>query len=274
MTATHGEQRFGPGVGPWRESLGKVRDAVRQELVSRQLAAHLPTVTGELRLSVADIGCGQGTQAIRLARLGYEVTGIDLSDELLDLARSAAGEEPDEVRSRLHFVRGDLLGGGGERSGSFDVVYCHGVLMYLPSLNEAIAAVVDAVRPGGVVSVLTRNRAGIAMRAGMNREWEQTLASFDARTYRNRLGIDEVRADDPAEVAALDSAGAERLCWYGVRLFSDHFGPVEVGADLAQLVAAEEQAGCRDPYRQLCALTHTLAVRAPAASQEVDTTPG
>jgi SAM-dependent methyltransferase len=157
-----------------------VRDAVRQELVSRQLAAYLPTVTGELRLSVADLGCGQGTQAIRLARLGYEVTGIDLSDELLDLARSAAGEEPDEVR-----------------------------------------------------------------------------------------------ADDPAEVAAaLDSAGAERLCWYGVRLFSDHFGPVEVGADLAQLVAAEEQAGCRDPYRQLCALTHTLAVRAPAASQEVDTTPG
>jgi len=125
------------------------------------------------------------------------------------------------------------------------------------------------------MSVLTRNRAGIAMRAGMSGDWDAALANFDARFYRNRLCIDGIRADDPEDVAGtLAAAGARLLGWSGVRLFSDHFGPVEVGADLAQLVAAEEQAGCRDPYRQLCALTHTLAVRAPAASQEVDTTPG
>jgi hypothetical protein len=39
--------------------------------------------------------------------------------------------------------------------------------MYLPSLAETVSALVGVARPGGLVSILTRNRAGIAMRAGM-----------------------------------------------------------------------------------------------------------
>lgn len=63
-----------------------------------------------------------------------------------------------------------------------------------------------------MLSLLTRNRAGIAMQAGMIGDWEAALAGFDARVYRNRLGLDHVRADDPAEVAAaLAAAGAVPL---------------------------------------------------------------
>lgn len=110
--------------------------------------------------------------------------------------------------------------------------------------------------------MLTRNRAGIAMRAGMSGEWSAALDSFDAHHYRNRLGIERVRADEPEEVRrALASADAERVAWYGVRLFTDHWGSEVVPDDFAALVAAEEEAGRRDPYRSLAALTHTIAVR-------------
>jgi 2-polyprenyl-3-methyl-5-hydroxy-6-metoxy-1,4-benzoquinol methylase len=61
-------------AGPGRN----LRDVVRQELVARQLQTHLPAVP-----RVLDIGCAQGTQALRLARQGHQVTGLDASAELL-----------------------------------------------------------------------------------------------------------------------------------------------------------------------------------------------
>jgi 2-polyprenyl-3-methyl-5-hydroxy-6-metoxy-1,4-benzoquinol methylase len=217
-----GGDRFAPGVTNWTQGLGKVRDAVRQELVSRQLVAHLPPVDSQ-ELEVLDAGCGQGTQALALARLGHHILGVDLSEELLELARQAASDEPTEVRSRLRFARADLLHLGGDFAGRFDVVCCHGVAMYLPSLERTVEALVAAARPGGLVSLLTRNQAGLAMRAGMSKNWPGALVAFDARSYTNRLEIDEVRADLPQEVqAAFNDIGSVVLAWYGVRLFSDH----------------------------------------------------
>lgn len=248
--------RFAPGVDAWLSGLGLVRDAVRQELVSRQLASHLPS--GPLR--VLDAGCGQGTQAIELARAGHHVVGLDCFDAMLDTARDAARREPGEVRGRLEFVAGDVLALSEKHIGAYDVVCCHGVAMYLPSLACTLAALVSACRPGGLISVLTRNRAGIAMRAGMTGDWAGAVDAFDARTYDNRLGIQSVRADDPAEVReALAAEGATTLAWYGVRLFTDHWGAVKPEQDFLQLLAAEEEAGRRDPYRSVAALSHTLA---------------
>lgn len=259
---------FAAGLSAWRRHLGTVRDTVRQELVGRQLEAHLPG-GADTQLLVLDAGCGQGTQALRLARLGHRVVGIDPSEKLLDDARRAAAEEPPEVGARVSYRHADLLALGHEFVASFDVVCCHGVLMYLPSLREAAAAVVAAGRPGALVSLLTRNRASLAMRAGMSGDWQAALDSFDARRYTNRLGIDDVRADDPLDVrSALTVAGAQTLAWYGVRLFSDHWQAVDQPLDLTRLIAAEEQAGRRDPYRAVAAMTHTIArVRKLAAAR-------
>jgi S-adenosylmethionine-dependent methyltransferase len=251
-------ERFEPAVDAWLAGLGFVRDAVRQELVRRQLAANLPAFGEPLR--VLDAGCGQGTQAIALARLGHHVVGLDVSDTLLETARGTAALEATEVRQRLDFVAGDLLALGDRHIGRYDLVCCHGVAMYLPSLEGTVSALVRACRPRGIVSLLTRNRGGIAMRAGMRGEWSAALQGFDARSYDNRLGIEAVRADEPSEVrAALEAAGAACTAWYGVRLFTDHWGREPPGDDFTQLLAAEEEAGRRDPYRSLAALTHTIA---------------
>lgn len=253
-----GSERFEPAVDAWLAGLGLVRDAVRQELVRRQLAANLPTPARSLR--VLDAGCGQGTQATALARLGHHVVGLDVSDTLLETARGAAALEPSDVRQRLHFVVGDLLALDDRHLAHYDLVCCHGVAMYLPSLEDTVRVLVRACRTGGVISLLTRNRSGIAMRAGMRGDWAAALAGFDARSYDNRLGIEAVRADEPREVrAAFAAAGAVCTAWYGVRLFTDHWGQEPPGDDFTRLLAAEQEAGGRDPYRSLAALTHTIA---------------
>jgi S-adenosylmethionine-dependent methyltransferase len=250
--------RFAPGVAAWRTGLGRVRDAVRQELVTRQLAAHL--LVGLEPLLVLDAGCGQGTQALALARLGHRVVGVDTSKELLDVARDTAAGEPAEIAARIRFEPGDLLHLSDDHASRYDLVCCHGVAMYLPSLEGTVRALVEVARPGGLVSLVTRNRVGIAMRAGMSGDWTGALASFDARHYVNRLGIEAVRADEPGEVvAALAAAGATTLTWYGVRLFCDHWEAADLPPDFPSLLDAEEEAGRRDPYRSLAALTHVVA---------------
>lgn len=254
------DDAFAPAVGRWIGHLGSARDLVRQELVAGQLSRHLPPLSRDRAVRVLDVGCGQGTQAIRLARQGYQVTGVDPSTELLEHAKASTESEPREVRSRLEWRRGDLF--ALDAQDGWDVVCCHGVLMYLPDLRAAVTALVSLARPGGLVSLLTRNQAGIAMRAGMTGRWREALDGFDATHYTNRLGVPDARADRPDAVrTALEAAGARIQEWYGVRLFTDHWDTQAPPPDLDQLIAAEAEAGSRDPYRQVAALTHTLAVR-------------
>lgn len=75
---------FTPAEKTWSARLGTLRQVVRQEVVARQLAEHLRPSAPR----VLDVGCGQGTQALRLARFGYEVTALDSSE------KGAGGAEP------------------------------------------------------------------------------------------------------------------------------------------------------------------------------------
>ncbi len=94
--------------------------------MARQLAAHVPTGG-----SVLDVGCGQGTQALRLARHGHQVTGLDSSTTLLADFSDALAAEQSDVQARVHLLRGDAHNLPFP-PGSFDLVLCHGVLMYYP----------------------------------------------------------------------------------------------------------------------------------------------
>jgi len=247
---------FAEGVSKWQDKLGLARDAVRQELVTRQLLEYLPTPDTDVR--VIDIGSGQGTQANRLADLGYNVIGVDPSEKLLEGAIQTAREHTNGAR----FAVGTLEEMSKWVGTEFDLVCCHGVLMYMPELVPAIRGLVSLARQGGLISVLTRNPASIAMRAGLRGDWQGAIDGFDARSYTNQLVGSTLRADSPDDIAeAFRESGAEPVSWYGVRTFIDHWDDVPVPDNFETLAKAEYQAGKRDPYRQLAALVHVIAER-------------
>lgn len=249
---------FDGHASAWADTVGLARDVVRQALVRRQLAAHLPAGGRAL-----DVGCGQGTQAIALARAGFSVTGIDPSRDLLGVAAQALDSQPGEIRERVRLVEGALPDLPVEVGGDFDVVCCHGVVMYLPFLDEAVAELARVTATGGIVSVLTRNRAGIALRAGMTGDWQGAIDGIGADTYENRLGVTRARAHDPAEVqGACTDAGLTVEAWYGVRLLTDHWDDRPPPPDIDAIVDAEASLGIVDPYRQVAALTHTIGRKA------------
>ncbi|MFK4068064.1 class I SAM-dependent methyltransferase [Streptomyces sp. NPDC029674] len=230
--------------------------------LDEQIAGRFPV--GQ-RLRVLDVGMGQGTQALRLARAGHNVTGIEQDPAMIAAARAALAGEPEGIQGRVRIVEGD-----GHQTGvhflphSFDVVLCHGVLMYVEEPDALLAGLARMLAPGGLLSLLVRNAEALAMRPGLAGDWAGALAAFDSVTYRNRLGID-ARADRlDALTSALAGIAAPLQAWYGVRVFTD---TVADGAvippewELEALLAAEERAGRTDPYRRVAALLHLCGVR-------------
>jgi SAM-dependent methyltransferase len=254
--------RFTAGEEQWRARLGTLRQVVRQELVSRQLEAHLPA---RPRGRVLDIGCGQGTQVLRLARRGHQVTGLDSSATLLDDLHGALVAEKPEVRQRVRLVEA-----AAENvtalfpPSSFDAVLCHGVLMYFSDPTPVLTAIAEVVAPGGIVSLLVRNGDALAMRPGLLGDWKTAQQEFDATLYVNRIGV-AARADRLDDLTA--SLARQQLgvhAWYGVRVFTDTApsdASVPDAEELADLLACEERAGSTDPYRRVAALLHVLAGR-------------
>lgn len=247
-------QPFDAAVPAWTAGLGGARNVVRQRLVMSQLYDHVADLPpGSTAL---DVGCGQGTVAIWLAEQGLRVIGVDPSEELLDQARRGAHGLD------ASFLTGTLDDLQALVPEPVDVVCCHGVVMYLPALVPAVRTLVGRLRPGGTLSLLSRNQAGIAFRAGMTQRWDEVGPALESDRYANRVGVEDARADRPEDVvAACEEAGADVLAWYGVRLFTDHWDDVDPPADLDAIVHAEDSACRRDPYRRVAALTHTIARR-------------
>ncbi len=57
---------------------------------------------------VLELGCGTGRVLIPAARAGCEITGLDLSEYMLEVCREKLNAEPDEVRQRVNLVRGNM----------------------------------------------------------------------------------------------------------------------------------------------------------------------
>jgi S-adenosylmethionine-dependent methyltransferase len=250
---------FTAGERHWQAGLGKLRNVVRQELLARQLDAELPAPPAR----VLDLGCGQGTQALRLARRGYEVAGVDASAELLARFEQDLAAEPAQVRARVRVERG-LIEDYAERPGQqrYPIVLCHGVLMYVADPESFLRVIAGLTAPGGLVSLLVRNGDALALRPGLAGDWAACAEAFGSMSYGNRVGV-SARADRLAELTArLTDCGLPVAAWYGVRVFTDTAdNQADVPPDLQALLDCEERAGRTDPYRQVAALLHLIARR-------------
>lgn len=102
---------------------------------------------------VLDVGCGGGILTESLVKQGARVTGIDLSDAALNIARQHADQEALSIDYQKISVE-DLAKQGAQ----FDIITCLEMLEHVPNPSSIIEACSTCLKPGGSIFFSTINR--------------------------------------------------------------------------------------------------------------------
>lgn len=109
-----------------------------------ELAELAPTVSGR---SLLHLMCHFGLDTLSWARLGAEVTGVDLANDAIATARRIGHE----LGIRARFIESDVYRLPELLSDQFDIVFSsYGVLHWLPDLTRWAETIAQFLRPGGI----------------------------------------------------------------------------------------------------------------------------
>ncbi|MGE5326864.1 MAG: class I SAM-dependent methyltransferase [Deltaproteobacteria bacterium] len=97
-------------------------------------------------LRVLDLGCGDGTTALPLARSGADVVGVDIARNLVEAGNARAKQAG---LTRLRFQEGDACNLAGVAGGSFDLVISVFGAMFAPRPFDVAREMARVVKPGG-----------------------------------------------------------------------------------------------------------------------------
>jgi SAM-dependent methyltransferase len=128
----------------WWQGLGRYAlepDAYPASLLTQQT---LRLLSDRKPGRVLDIGAGEGSDAIRLAKLGYDVDAVELSSVGAKKIECFAEEAGVKVRVQVADIQ-DFT-----PDGSYDVVICNGVLHYVQDKRSVIDLMQHATWPGGI----------------------------------------------------------------------------------------------------------------------------
>ena len=141
---------------------------------------------------VIDIGCGGGILAESMATLGADVTGIDLSEKPLNVAKLHLLESGQQVDYQL--VAAEEI--ARKQPENFDCVTCMEMLEHVPDPPSSVRAAAALVKPGGWVffSTLNRNPKSFLF-AIIGAEYVLNLLPIGTHEYRRFI--------TPAELAAM-----------------------------------------------------------------------
>jgi len=106
-------------------------------------------VFGGDQRKILDVGTGTGFLALLLADSGHEVTGIDMSDGMLNVAK----EKAQDMCLKIHFKIGDAENLPFDDQ-TFDGVICRHLLWTLPNPEKAISEWIRVTKQGGKIAVI------------------------------------------------------------------------------------------------------------------------
>lgn len=239
------------------EAYARSAGTVRFELVTRALAMHIAPKPQR----VIDVGGGFGQQAIMLARFGHSVVVVDLDPTMLAIAKDKLSYESEVVRSRVKLFEGDGEDAANIVGTDFDLACCHSVLMYEDNPAPLLLNLVNLVRKGGLISVLSINTKARAMRCGLQKRWRETIATLETGTQMDSQYLPSWEHSRENITKILEASGTKIKNWYGVGVFTDHITEQITVKDPEEVYLAEWLAGKQDPYRQVARCFHLLGER-------------
>jgi 2-polyprenyl-6-hydroxyphenyl methylase / 3-demethylubiquinone-9 3-methyltransferase len=157
--------RFGKLAARWWDPDGESRPLHDLNPVRAAYVADRIDLRGK---RMADVGCGGGLLSEALAKAGARVTGIDLGEKVIEIARLHMHETrltmPDlDIDYRVQ-SSADLAAAEPE---SFDAVCCMELIEHVPDPAALVSDLARMVKPGGIVVMSTLNRTPVAFGAAI-----------------------------------------------------------------------------------------------------------
>ena len=261
-SSTNETDRFESGAKEYAAYLETPEGRLRTDLAFANLEDFLPQPQPGATLRALDVGCGTGATGIRLARLGFQVTLLDSSASMLNLARRA-GEEAG-AGDKVKVMAGDV----GQmailfEAGTFDVIVCHNVLEFV---DEPIALLRDMARTmrnsSSILSIVVRNRAGEVFKAALLRgDLVDAETNLTAQWGQESLYGGKVRLFTPPDLQdMLKSASLAAVADRGIRVLADYLPPkISRDADYAPIFELEHKLGSVPELAAVARYTQFLA---------------
>ena len=137
-------------VSYWEKRSGDFLEHKRAELHSPMSERWLYEIKNQLpqdrNLRILDVGCGAGFFSVLLAKEGYQVTGVDLTPDMVENARTLAAEEKTDCEFLV--MDAENLRFADE---SFDVVISRNLTWTLPDVKSAYREWVRVLKKGGIL---------------------------------------------------------------------------------------------------------------------------
>jgi SAM-dependent methyltransferase len=158
----------------------------------RALLPWLPRVTSD-SASALDVGCGVGRWSAELAARGHEVTGVDLSPYMIEVARARSAQNAE----RCSFAVGDVV--SLQLGRTFDLILCVTVLQHIldPLLaRNAVGRLASHLAPGGKLILLEAappagsNRCDTAVFRARSLDWYVEALAAEGLSVVARQGVD------------------------------------------------------------------------------------
>ena len=147
----HEINKFGSMAERWWDTQGEFKTLHDINPLRLQFIQDYIDIAGK---RMVDVGCGGGILTEGLAKLGADALGIDLSEELIDIADLHGLESG--INAHYHKISAEAL--AEQQPESFDHVTCMEMLEHVPDPGSIISACATLVKPGGMVFFSTLNR--------------------------------------------------------------------------------------------------------------------
>lgn len=147
----HEIQKFGSQAERWWDPNGEFKTLHQVNPLRLEFIQRYADLQGK---RLVDVGCGGGILTEGLAKAGADALGVDLSEELIDIAELHGLETG--VTASYQKISAEAL--AAEQPASFDHVTCMEMLEHVPDPASIIQACATLVKPGGMVFFSTLNR--------------------------------------------------------------------------------------------------------------------
>jgi len=234
---------------------GTTKGRIRQAILWEDLDALL-TSFPDGPLSVLDAGGGEGQTGCGIAARGHQVLLCDVSEEMLSRARRLADEKG--VSGNMQFEQISAQQVGQHLDKPVDLVLFHAVLEWVAEPQQVLAALYDALKPGGVLSLMFYNLNGLLMQTMVLGNFGYLQTGL-AKRKKKTLSPDYTR--DPEQVYGwLQECGFTIEHKTGIRVFHDYMRDKTKQIDRFDEVLALEKQYCRqEPFLSLGRYIHVTA---------------